>query len=120
MCTHIGAIVFSQRSDPVRLSSSAIFLSLTRVPQPTMDPNPSVNESADSLLFTPEQLQWIDQLIMSRQSQSLPSTDSELSQSSSASHVPTSAGPHTLTTAASQSGKCVIGLVHLVSPAISE
>ena len=85
-----------------------------------MDPEPSVNESADAPLFTPEELNWIDQLIMSSQSQSPPLTVSKLSQSSSASHVPASAGPHVLTMAASQSGKCVIGLVHLVTPAISE
>ena len=88
--------------------------------QPAMDPDPSVNEPADAPPFTPEQLNWIDQLITSRQSQSLPSTDSELPESSSASRVPTSAAPHALTTAASQPGKCVIGLVHLVLPAISE
>ena len=38
--------------------------------QPAMDPDPSANESADAPPFTPEQLNWIDQLITSRQSQS--------------------------------------------------
>ena len=80
-----------------------------------MDPEPSVNESGNAPLLTPEELNWIDQLITSRQSQGSPLTVSELSQSSSASHVPASAGPRALTMAASQSGKCVIGLVHLVS-----
>ena len=71
-----------------------------------MDPNPSVNESANALPFTPK-LNWIDQLIMSHQSQSLQSTDSELPQSSLASHVPTSATLHALMMAASQPGKCM-------------
>ena len=43
-----------------------------------MDPDPSANESADTPPFTPEQLNWIDQLITSRQNQSRPSTDSKL------------------------------------------
>ena len=83
-----------------------------------MDPNPSAIESADVPPFTPKQLNWIDQLIMSRQNQSHPLTDSELPQSSLASHVSSPAAPHALTTATSQPGKCVIGLVHVVLPAI--
>ena len=102
---------------PFQCHRSRNFLQPHSYSQHAMDPNPPVNDSADAPPFMPKQLNWIDQLITSRQSQSLQSMDSELPQSSSTSRVLTSATPHALTMTPSQ---CDIGPVLLVLPAISK